>query len=180
VLPFTPGLSKEIWNLAGKIPLSVTSGMKLYMQVFKEHLPEAMTVPICSGGKLMSANSFAPELWLQARRNEFGRWSRYHWQRLPSLPVIGPVLEKSGLVSLAEREHNVLFDAVVQMISPDHPDLNADAVRRLQRAQPPFDWETRLGRRFLFYWQVWRWVMKGRLTTWNAETFMQHDLLGKD
>jgi hypothetical protein len=178
VLPFTPGLSKDIWNLAGRIPLHVTSGMKLYMQLFKEYLPEAIRIPVCSGGKLFSAKPFAPELRWQAMRNQFGHGARYHFQRLPRLPVIGHLLEKSGLVSLPEREYNALFDAVVQKVSPDNLDLDSNEVLRLQRARPPLDWRTRLGRRLLFYWQVWNWVMEGSLTTWSAESFFQKNLFG--
>jgi hypothetical protein len=39
VLPFTPGLSKDLWDLAASIPLSVTSDKKLYIRLFTQHLP---------------------------------------------------------------------------------------------------------------------------------------------
>ncbi len=175
VLPFTPGLSKDLWNLAGQIPLSVTSDMKLYLHLFKQHLPEAFSVPVCSGGKLLSRKSFSPELWLREKYNSLGHTGRYYWHRLPRLPVVGPFAEKVGLVSLSDRDHNEMLDLVVQMVSPAHPDLNADAVRKLQLAVAPHSWETRLGRRMLFYWQTWRWIMEGRLTANNAESFLQQN-----
>lgn len=175
VLPFTPGLSKDLWNLAGQIPLSVTFDMKLYLHLFKKYLPEAISVPVCSGGKLLSRKSFSPELWFREKYNSLGQKCRYYWHRLPRLPVAGSILNKLGLVSPSDREYNEMFDLVVQTVFPDHPDLNADAVRKLQLAVPPYSWETRLGRRMLFYWQTWRWVMEGQLTAGNAENFLQQD-----
>lgn len=180
VLPFTPGLSKDLWNLAGEIPLSVTADMKLYLHLYKHYLPEAITVPICSGGKLLSRKSFSPELWLREHYNSLGHKCRYYWHRLPRVPVAGPLLEKWGLVSPSTREHNAMLDMVVSMVSPDHPDLNSDAVRTLQQAVAPYSWETRLARRMLFYWQTWRWVMEGTLTTSNAETFLTQNISRED
>ena len=180
VLPLTPGLSKDLWDLAASIPLSVTSNMKLYLRLFEQHLPEALDVPICSGGKLLSNRAFAPELWTRARLNSLGRWGRYHWRRLPRLPVVGPTFGRLGLIPEAEKERNELLDAVIRLIPPDHPDLNADTVRTLQKAEPPYDWTERLGRRMLFYWQTWRWIMEGLLTTWNVETFLQEEVAQKD
>jgi hypothetical protein len=90
---------------------------------------------------------------------------------MPKLPGIGPAMGRLGMITQAESEHNALLDAVVQQIIPEHGDLNAETVRRFQQASPPYDWPTRLGRRMLFYWQTWRWVMEGRLTMESAETF---------
>jgi len=66
-----------------------------------------------------------------------------------------------------------LIDLVVERVNPDHSEINADVVRVLQTKKPPYDWPSRLGRRFLFYWQVWRWIMEGRLTAANADSFYQ-------
>ncbi len=172
-LPFTPGLSKDLWDLAGSIPLSVTSHKKLYLRLFMQHLPEALSVPVCSGAKLLSHRAFTPGLWSRGRLNSLGAWCRYHWRRLPRLPVVGPTFSRSGLIPEAEKERNKLLDAVVLLIPPDHPDLDADTVRTLQKAGPPYSWPARLGRRMLFYWQAWRWIMEGRLTASNAEMFLQ-------
>ena len=175
VLPFTPGLSKSLWDLAGSIPLSVTSGKKLYFRLFREEFPEALSVPVCTGGTLLSQRSFTPGLWLRGNLDSLGHRCRYYWQRLPRLPVIGSTIGRLGLIAQAENERNELLDVVVRHIHPDHPDLNADTVCTLQKAEPPYSWTERLGRRMLFYWQTWRWIMENRLTTWNAETFLQED-----
>ncbi len=172
VMPFTPALSKDLWNQAGSIPLSVTSNMKLYFKLLSDHLPEALSVPFCSGGKGRSHKAFAPRLAVEAKFASLVSSCRYHWRRLPRLPVVGPMLSTLGLAPDERREHNPVLDAVVQRISPDHPDLNADAVRQLQMERPPFSWPARLGRRTLFYWQAWRWIMEGQLATSNAMTFL--------
>ena len=179
VLPFTPCLSKDLWDLAAAIPLSVTSQKKLYIQLYKDHLPEAMAVPVCSGGKLVGPTGFAPALWARSRLKSLGGWSRYHWGRLPRLPIIGPAIDGMGLSRHGTKNRNVLFDAVVRHAHPDHPDLNPDRIRALQEESPPYSWPARLGRRMLFYWQTWRWILEGRLTTWNAETFMDQELAGE-
>ena len=175
VLPFTPGLSRGLWNLAASIPLSVTLDKKLYLRLFTQHLPEAIRVPICTGGNLVNHRAFAPALWTREKLDSLRHQCRYYWQRLPRLPVVGPTFGKLGLIPQAEKERNELLDTVIRLIPPDHPDLNADTVRRLQKAEPPYDWTARVGRRMLFYWQTWRWIMENRLTTWNAETFLQED-----
>jgi hypothetical protein len=81
--------------------------------------------------------------------------------------------------SMQFSEVNPLLDAVVQRISPDHPDLNCDTVRMFQTVKLPYNWNARLGRRLLFYWQVWQWVMKGKLTTADADGFMDQELFQK-
>jgi hypothetical protein len=176
-LPFTPALSKDLWNLAGSIPLSVTSDMKLYFKLLAEHLPEALSVPFCSGGKGLSHKAFAPGLAAEAKLASLVSSCRYHWRRMPAVPAVGTMLIRLGLAPQAQREFNPMLDAVVQNISLDHPDLNADAVHKLQKEEPPYSWPARLGRRTLFYWQAWRWIMEGHLTTNNAMTFLQEKLV---
>ena len=176
VLPYTPALSKSLWNLAAAIPLSVTAGKKLYLRVLEQHFPEALSVPICSGGKLISRQAFTPGLWLRGNWDVVRHWCRYHWKRLPRLPFAGSSLGRLGLNRDADHTPDDLLDAVVRRAEADHPDLDADAVRRLQQAKPPYTWPVRLGRRMLFYWQIWRFIMQGRLTASNAETFLQEDV----
>jgi hypothetical protein len=178
VLPFTPCLSRDLWNLAAAIPLSVTSGKKMYLHLLKQHLPEALSVPVCSGGKLMGPRALAPGLWLRLRMDRLRDWCRYHRQRLARLPVVGPAFGRLGLVPHAEEEREELLDAVVRGADPGHPDLDADVVRRFQQARPPYSWPERLGRRILFYWQIWHCIMEGRLTARNTEAFL-HEAMQK-
>jgi hypothetical protein len=175
VLPFTPCLSKALWNIRAQIPQTITLHHKLYFHTFLKHFPEALDVPICSGGKIMSHKSFTPGLWIRDKLYPLSNRSRYYWHRLPRVPILGPAFSRLGLIPQMKTERNEILDAVLQLIPLDHPDINPDRVRALQKAQPPYDWPERLGRRMLFYWQVWRLVMEGRLTTHNADTFLEQE-----
>ncbi len=170
VLPFTPALSKDLWNLAGSIPLSVTSNMKLYFKLYADFLPEVLNVPFCSGGIGISHKSFTPVLDAEARLISLNSSIRYHYKRLLNKPSLRPLLNKLGS---KPSEYNPVIEVVIQRIHPDHPSLNADAVIQLQKDEPPYSWSSRLGRRTLFYWQVWQWVMEGKLTAGNAATFLE-------
>ena len=172
-LPFTPGLSKDLWNLAGSIPESVTSDMKLYFKLYADYLPEAQNVPFCSGGRGISHKAFTPVLDAEARLSSLYKSVRYHGKRLPRTPGLGLALKKLGLTPNVRSEYNPVIEEVIQRIPPDHPSLNADAVIKLQKDEPPYSWPSRLGRRTLFYWQIWQWVMEGKLTTGNAATFLK-------
>lgn len=172
-LPYTPALSKDLWNLAGSIPLSVTADMKLYFKLYADYLPEAMNVPFCSGGRGISHRAFTPLLDAEARLSSLASSVRYYRKRLPKTPVLGPMFNKLGLAPSVQSEYNPLIEEVIQRISPDHPSLNADAVRQLQNDTPPYSWPSRLGRRTLFYWQIWQCIMEGKLTTGNAATFLK-------
>jgi hypothetical protein len=176
VLTFTPCLSKDLWNIAARIPHNVTSDHKLYFRLFQQFLPEAITVPVCSGEKLLSPRAFTPGLWSWMWLARMHAQYRYYWRRLPKAPVVGPILTKMGLNPQARKWSNELLDAVIRHISPDHPDLDADIVGALQQEEPPYSWPTRLSRRMLFNWQMWRWIMEGRLTTRNADTFLEQEL----
>ena len=81
--------------------------------------------------------------------------------------------------SMQFSEVNPLLDAVVQRISPDHPELNCDTVRMFQAVKLPYSWSARLGRRLLFYWQGWQWGMQGKLTTGNADFFWDQETMQK-
>ncbi|MDF1553850.1 MAG: hypothetical protein P1P84_12340 [Deferrisomatales bacterium] len=133
-------------------------------------------VPICSWASCSAAGP-SRRSFGRARVNAAGAWFRYHRRRLDRVPVVvGPLLGESGLVPRDEREHNPMLDAVVRKIDPGHPDLSADAVRSLQKAQAPHSWPERLGRRLRFHWHVWRWVMAGQLTAQGAAVFVAREL----
>jgi hypothetical protein len=173
VLPFIPGVSKKFWDIAGRIPRTLTANGKLYMKLYREHFPEALSVPFCSGGNIHSARAFTPMLWTMPIAQKSINYARYYWHRMGRLPIAGRLFARSSSGSNPCGVANRLVDCVVQSISLEHGDLNPDAVMAIRRMRPPYDWKTRIARHHLFYWQIWRWVMEGELTTWNAETFLQ-------
>jgi len=164
VLPFTPCLSKAMWDLAAQIPRSVTAHHQLYLKLFAEYFPEAGSVPFCSGCKFFSYRSFTPDLWAWKKLGQAWEKGRYYKRRLDRTPVMGPVLRRLGVESSDNKWTNDLLDTVIRQVSPDDADLNADAVSSLQKQTPPFTWTTRLARNMLFYRQIWLWMMQGKLT----------------
>ncbi|MBN2212136.1 MAG: hypothetical protein JW709_12130 [Sedimentisphaerales bacterium] len=172
VLPFTPCLSKAMWNLAAQIPRGVTAHHQLYLKIFAEFFPEASSVPFCSGSKFFSYRSFTPDLWAWKKLGQALGKCRYYGRRLGRTPLIGSVLRGMGVKSSDNKWTNDLLDTVIRQVSPDDTDLNADTVRCLQQKTPPFTWSTRLARRMLFYRQMWLWIMEGRLTPKNLDTLL--------
>jgi hypothetical protein len=76
---------------------------------------------------------------------------------------VGRTAERLGLRSRLWWEESRLVDAVLARIDLGHPELNTDGVRRLQDSVPQADSAEAEGRHWLFYWQVWRWMMQGDL-----------------
>ena len=62
-----------------------------------------------------------------------------------------------------------LLRRTLRRIDAGHPDLNADTVRRLIGDDAGADPVARTARRWLFYWQMWRWVMEGEIPARRAE-----------
>ena len=176
VLPFTPGLSRAVWHQAGTWPHAITYNKQLYYLLYRRHFPEATRVPFCSGGKLLSARAWAPSLWFRNRFATAQPRVSYYGKRLMQALGGKAAAEVLRDGSRAPGATNPLLDRIIRDINPAHPDLDADTVRRLQQEEPPYSWTARLGRRMLFYWQAWRWIMEGRLTTWNAEAFLQEEM----
>ncbi len=171
VMPYTPAISKAFWDMAVGIPLEMTEKGKLYLELFRRHFPAALKLPICSGGKLLNAGSYHPSFWMRKQFCRLSSQSRYYYGRINNLPAVGPLLGKLGL-SPERRTENLLVNRVIRAVRPDHPDLNADTIMRLKKEKPPYDWNTKLSRSMLFYWQIWRWIMQGDLNVENSDTFL--------
>jgi hypothetical protein len=153
VLPFTPGLTKEFWDLIAVIPFEAKADFKLYLDLYQRHFPAARAVPFISGAKLVKGRGFDPGYYVH-RYGPGALHRRSLRHRLRRLVLRDPWTRwwhPSTLVSNA-----------IALVDADHPDLNAPAVQMLKRGtrdRIPGD-----ARALLFYWQTWRWVMEGRLS----------------
>jgi hypothetical protein len=159
VLPFTPGLSKDFQNYAMSIPRRVKHNYALYFKIFRDHFPEAMKVPWCSMGVLFSPNGkIGPiyKLYLYIEK-------RGLLEAIKKYPFVESVARKVGKQPRISPENSLVRDTMTY-IDPGHPDLHADGIRTLQSDFSASDPVTRSARAFLFYWQIWRWVMEGQLT----------------
>lgn len=144
---FTPGTSREFWSAAASIPYAAKWNFRFYFDLFRKHFPEALRVPFCSMGQLWSDRS---------------RWDAfYHTAHLfppPGTQTAAALLRRAGIGCGTPA----LVRRVLALVEPGHPNLRSDEVARLQRTEGGRD-VARQARRLLFHWQIWRWVMEGRL-----------------
>ena len=152
----TPGLSKEFLSLTGGIPYDLRAGHKLYQYVFQRFVPLAMKIPAVSATTPYALNSrFDRDVML----GKFGLRMRRYYKLSAAMKRLGVV--QGG----AFWEQSRLVDAAVQKVDAGHNDLNADEVRKLQSAQPPYDPVTSTARELLFYWHSWKAILEGTLQT---------------
>jgi hypothetical protein len=146
------GVSRVFWDIVGQIPYSVTKAYELYFEIFRRHFPRLADVPFLSG----------TGLWCDRTCGLRGTAARALYRLAKSKPI--------GLSQKAYRRYicgsrkywmdSQFLLKTRERMELDHPDLNADNIRKM-------DIEHRLP----FYWQMWRWVLSGKLTTWNSHTF---------
>jgi hypothetical protein len=159
VLPFTPGLSKDFLNYVISIPFHLKYNLTVYLKIFRDHFPEAMKVPWCSGGMLIKPNG---------KINPIHRLYMYITQlglldSIKKYPLAESVARKLGKQPRIGEE-NSLVRQTIALVNPGHSDLNADGIRMLQSEFSASDPIIRNARALLFYWQIWRWIMDGQLT----------------
>lgn len=143
---FTPGTSREFWSAAASIPYSEKWNFRFYFDLFRRYFPEALSLPFCSMGRLWS-DRFRPEI-------------SYHLARLfppPGARSAVQCLRRAGFGGGTPW----MVRRVMERVDPGHPDLRPDAVARLK--SPGGGEIARQARLLLFHWQVWRWVLEGRM-----------------
>ena len=159
VLPFTPGLSKDFLNYVISIPFHLKYNLAVYLKIFRDHFPEAMKVPWCSGGMLIKPNGkINPIHRLYMYIEKIGLL-----ESIRKYPLAESVARKLGKQPQIRKE-NSLVKQTIALVNPGHSDLNADGIRMLQSGFSASDPVTRSARALLFYWQIWRWIMNGQLT----------------
>jgi len=161
VLPFVPGTDRRIWVLnAPYLTQADWEEHQLYRRIYSEVFPEAYTVPFCSEAGVLPGNRATAETWCTNRLH----LAKYYWNRIRMLPGMAKLL--------AHRPSNPLLQAVLNTAPIDHPSLDADGAREIVRWRAREDNVVRAARRLLFYWQAWRLIMGGELTSQNAEEFL--------
>ena len=158
-LPFTPGLSRVFFEETAKVPMEYRWHGQLSMEVLRRHFPKACSVPFASTASKMITPSRWNPTYLRHRVMQALRFRK----------DTGALINK--LVTPFQWSPLHLVDRVVAMADPDHPDLNADAVRRLQQTNEPGDWRTQEAKNLLFYWQMWRWILEGKHAEKRRELF---------
>jgi hypothetical protein len=144
---FTPGTSREFWSAAASIPYAAKWNFRFYFDLFREQFPQALRVPFCSMGQLWSD---------RLRGDPF-----YHAAHLfppPGAYGAAALLRRAGIGGGTPA----IVRRVLALVEPGHPNLRCDEVARLSRTEGGGEC-VRQARRLLFHWQIWRWVLEGRL-----------------
>ena len=75
VLPLTPGMNREFWEMMSGISLELREDGRLYREIFRRIFPEVASIPVCTGGKLIGLTPWQDRhFWLDKARRVLG-WS---------------------------------------------------------------------------------------------------------
>lgn len=159
LLPLTPGLSKEFWGMTAGYPFELKAEGKLALELFRRHFPKLARLPFCSEGLLYQGRPGLDLSFTLLRLRA----------RLMDNYYVARVARRVGLRAPTAGGPALLLRRVLQHIDPGHPDLASDTVRAFVGAQGSSDPVTGIARRWLFYWQMWRWVMEGELRSRRTE-----------
>ena len=115
VLPLTPGMNREFWEMMSGISLELREDGRLYREIFRRIFPEVASIPVCTGGKLIGLTPWQDRhFWLDKARRVLGFRNSV----------------RSGLTFRFGQ--STLPQEMLSTVQPDHPDLNGAAIRRLQ------------------------------------------------
>ena len=152
-LPCMLGVSRYFWDAVGQIPYNLTKNYNLYFEIFRRHFPNIANIPFLSGIGLWCDRScglrgIATKIAYHIAKARFTRLSqKAYWRYIRGSRRYW--IDSQFLIKTRER------------LTLDHPDLYADGIRHMDT-----------DRRLPFYWQMWRWIMSGELTTWNSDVFL--------
>lgn len=147
ILPFLPGLTKDLYSRVVPVPAAVRAGEAVYFRIFERHFPELARIPWCSGGHLMPGSRKDLAYRMLALRSTLVEHPRAG--RVLRRAGLAPALPESTAVSRALREANLDDDC-----------LNADGVRRLRRTPASGTNDDMHARNLVFYWSMWREIMQ--------------------
>lgn len=155
VLTFNPGLSRAFFEATGGIPYDLRVKHKIYSELYRRHFPKMGRIPF------LSANTLHPGLsrfdvqyhvtkvrlskpyrrYSWAIQSRLGREDRWVWW--DESPLIGRILD---------------------LMPPDDPYLNPGTIQAARRGDYPEGLHYQV-KALLFYWQMWKWIMAGELST---------------
>ena len=144
VLTFTPGMTRAFFDAVGGLSGSAKGGNGLMLRLFREHFPDALDVPFCSGGKLVSARGTDAEFGADVLLGRLAR-SRYVRRAMRALGYRSFAFD----LTRARRE-------LLEALDVDDPRLNGAAVRSLLATPDGEDPLREQARLHVFYWHVSR------------------------
>jgi len=154
-LCFLPGMCREFMDIVGGLPYEMKKNGRLYNRIFNQYFSQVADIPVCSGGQFFMPSTKAMHQW-QLKAIKAGNRFRSHRMTQGLLRRVN----KSSF----EWDQSRLVDRVLERADLGHPDLNNDAVKEW-RSWHKYSYEKAL----LFYWQVWRWIMEGKIEEMKEE-----------
>jgi len=153
VLPFTPGINRDFWKIVATIPYELSTNFKLYFEIYKRHFPQMMQYPFASGATLYNYNRMI---------------DRYKLKN--AIRKIVPWRFQSKLGLLFTWDQSELVKKVIKDADENHPYLNPENVAKIKKMDLKADPVAGEAVIILFYWQIWRWLMEGKLNMKHRET----------
>lgn len=147
ILPFLPGLTKDLYSRVVPIPARVRAGEAVYFRLFERHFPDLARLPWCSGGHLMPGS-----------RKDLSYRTLAARSAMLEHPRIGNLLRRAGLAP--SRPESTVVSRAVGDANLDDEFVNGDGIRRLQRTGPTGTYEDTCARELVFYWSMWREIMQ--------------------
>ncbi len=155
VLTFNPGLSRAFFEAAAGIPYELRMRHKIYNELYRRHFPSTGRIPF------LSANTLHPGL------------SRFDMQyQITKVRLSKPYRRYSWAIQsrLGREDRWVWWDEshvirrILDLMPPDDPYLNPDTIQAARRGDYPEGLYYQI-KALLFYWQMWKWIMAGELST---------------
>jgi asparagine synthase (glutamine-hydrolysing) len=159
LLPFTPGLSKEFWGLTAGLSYEIKANCRLSLEVFRRHFAELARLSFCSEGILHKGRQGLDLGYTLLRFR--GRFMDHYY--------VARAARRLHLRPSTAGGDSLLLKRTLQRVDAGHPDLRADIVATLLRVGGDADPVTQTAHRWLFYWQMWRWIMEGEILARRAE-----------
>lgn len=154
VLPFTPGFTRRMWNLAGQIPYETKAGYAMYRRILSRHFPKAAELPIVSSTTVFPGKS--------PIRGGWGTWMWSAFENNRMLKIAKKLTGKVVRGSWTFWQESAFVPRVLAAVAAEHSDLDSQGVRRICGSSPGmYKGTTYRARHLLFYWQAWRWIMAG-------------------
>jgi hypothetical protein len=142
VLIFTPGLTRAFFDAVGGLSGRAKQGKALVLRLFRENFPDALSVPFCSGGKLIAARGPDAEFGADVLLARLAR-SRYVRRAMRALG------QRPFGFDLARARRELL-----ETLDVEDPRLNGAAVGSLLATADDGNPLQEQAKLHLFYWHV--------------------------
>ncbi len=156
VSSFLPGMTRDYFDLAGTLSFEARCQNRLYIDLFRNYVPEALEHPILSGGNVARLSGWSPY-------HHVGKVAKRCLQLASEYPrVTRMALPRSWQPS---QPHSRFLSASTLLEEPD-PCIDQDSISAALR----HDRFSEKAAKLLFHWTAWRRLHEGRLHESFTET----------